>query len=175
MEKKRISRKGSAVEKETELVVERVFDAPRERVWQAWSDPELLKQWWGPKNFSSPSCRMDFKEGGSYLFCMRSPEGRDFWSTGKFLEISNPERLVYIDSFADEKGNQVPPSFYGMPGDVSRVYTVTVTLEENIKGKTKLNLRHLGLPGGEHLEMARAGWHESMDKLGDALRRIPKV
>jgi len=70
-----------------ELVITRVFEAPRERVWKAWSDAERLKRWWGPKHFTAPVCKIDFRVGGSYLSCMRSPEGQDYWSTGAYREI----------------------------------------------------------------------------------------
>ncbi len=64
-------------------------------------------RWWGPKGFTSPACRIDLRVGGKYLFCTRSPDGRDFWSTGVYREILEPERIVCTDSFADEEGNVV--------------------------------------------------------------------
>ena len=102
---------------EGELVIRRVFDASRELVWKAWTDPERMKRWWGPKNFTAPVCKIDLRVGGAYLYCMRSPEGQDYWSTGVYREIVPQERIVCTDSFADEKGNTVPASHYGMDGD----------------------------------------------------------
>jgi uncharacterized protein YndB with AHSA1/START domain len=102
---------------ERELVITRTFDAQRELVWRAWTEPEYLMRWWGPKNFTSPVCQVDFRVGGVYLFCMRSPEGQDFWSTGVYREIVEPELIAYTHSFVDEKGNPVPASHYQMPGD----------------------------------------------------------
>src|SRR5688500_147272 len=89
----------------TELVITRVRDAPRERVWEAWTDPEQMKKWWGPKDFTAPTVEIDLQEGGKYLNCMRSPDGQDFWSTGVYREIVPMEKLVITDSFADEQGN----------------------------------------------------------------------
>jgi len=89
---------------ERELVITRVFDAPRELVWKAWIDPERVRRWWGPKNFTAPVCKIDLRVGGAYLYCMRSPEGKDYWSRGVYREIVPPERIVCTDSFADEKG-----------------------------------------------------------------------
>ena len=86
------------------LVIERVFDAPRELVWKAWTDPEQVMRWWGPKGYTSPAAEIDFRVGGKYLFAMRSPEfqeGRDLWSTGVYREIVPLERLVCTNSFAD--------------------------------------------------------------------------
>ena len=72
----------AAVSEQTkDLVIERIFDAPREQVWQAWTDPELFMRWWGPSNFTSPSCRMDVRPGGSYIWSMRDPGGNDYFST----------------------------------------------------------------------------------------------
>ena len=151
------ARKNDPSAKSRELVITRIFDAPRELVWKAWTDPEHLTRWWGPKGFTSPACKIDLRVGGKYLFCMRSPEGKDFWSTGVYREIVEPERIVWTDSFADEKGNPVPASHYGLPGDRPEEMLVTVTFEEH-QGKTKMTLRHAGFPA-EISEMAEAGWN----------------
>ena len=151
-----------------EVVITRIFDAPRELVWQAWTEPEHLMRWWGPKGFTSPTCKMDFRVGGKYIYCMRSPEGQEFWSTGTYREIVPPERLVVTDSFADKDGNVVPASSYGLGDDFPLELQVTVILEE-YQGKTKMTLRHVGLPAGEIREMTKAGWNESIDKLGESL------
>ena len=150
-----------------ELVIERVFDAPLERVWEAWTDPEQMKKWWGPKDFTAPTVEIDLKEGGKYLNCMRSPDGHEFWSTGVYREIVPMERLVITDSFADEQGNVVPGAHYGMP-DVPLETEVTVTFEDQ-EGKTKMTLRHAGMPVGEHGSQAQSGWNESLDKLAASL------
>jgi len=151
-----------------DLVIERVIDAPREDVWKAWTDPEELKKWWGPKHFTAPTAKIDLREGGTYLYCMRSPDGQDFWSTGTYREIVPMERLVVTDSFADEQGNVVPGSHYGMGEGFPLEMLVTVTFEDE-DGKTKLTLRHAGMPAGEMGEQAEAGWNESLDKLAESL------
>lgn len=154
------------------LVIERIFDAPRELVWKAWADPEMAMRWWGPKGFTAPVCKIDFRVGGKMLFAMQSPdfnEGRPIWSTGVYREIVPFERLVCTDSFADEQGNVVPASEYGMEGDFPLEMLVTVTFED-IDGRTKMTLRHEGLPAGEHSEGAGVGWNESFDKLAESLK-----
>lgn len=150
------------------LVIEREFDAPQESVWMAWTTPELITLWWGPKGYTAPVVRVSLRVGGSYLYCMRSPEGKDIWSTGFFREIVPLERLVATDSFADERGNIIPASHYGFEGDFPLEMLITVTLEGR-GGKTKLTLQHAGLPPGEHMEGARSGWNESLDKLSTML------
>jgi uncharacterized protein YndB with AHSA1/START domain len=153
-----------------ELVITRTFDAPRERVWKAWTEPELVKRWWGPKVFTAPFIKIDLRVGGRYLYAMRSPEGKDYWSTGVYREIVPLKRIVATDSFADEKGNIVPASSYGFAGDWPRELLMTVTFEEQ-DGGTKLTLRHTGFPSEEQRDLAKAGWSESLDKLAETLGR----
>ena len=153
---------------ENELIITRIFDVSREAVWKAWTQPERLKRWWGPKDFTAPVCKIDLRVGGKYLFCMRSPEGKDFWSTGVYREIIKPERIVCTDYFADEKGNVVPATYYGM-NDFPLELQITVTLEEQ-DGKTKMTLQHVGLPAGEMTDMCGQGWNQSFDKLAKSLR-----
>jgi len=148
---------------ERELVIERVFDAPRELVWKAWTEPERVMRWWGPKGYTSPAAEIDLRVGGKYLWCMRSPEGQDLWSTGVYREIVPFERLVCTNSFADEHGNVVPASHYGIAADLPLQMVATVTFED-LGGKTKLTLRH------EMREGAGQGWSESFDKLAASLR-----
>jgi uncharacterized protein YndB with AHSA1/START domain len=153
---------------ENVVVVNRIFNAPVELVWKAWTDPQHLMRWWGPKGFTSPACKIDFRVGGKYHFCMRSPEGQDLWSTGIYREIIPLKKLVWTDSFADEKGNVVPASHYGM-GDLPLEFHVTLLFEEQGE-KTKLTVHHKGLPAGEMTEMTQAGWNESLDKLAATLQ-----
>jgi uncharacterized protein YndB with AHSA1/START domain len=152
-----------------ELVITRTFDAPRELVWKAWTEPDHFMRWWGPKDFTSPRCEIDLRVGGKYLWCMRWPDGRDNYTTGEYREIVPLERLVFTDSFADEHGNAVSPENYGMPADFAAETLVTVTFEER-DGKTIMTLTHAGLPAGEMSEMTSAGWNESFDKLEASLR-----
>jgi uncharacterized protein YndB with AHSA1/START domain len=154
-----------------ELVITRVFDAPRNLVWKAWTEPEHVMEWWGPKGFTAPIVKTDFRVGGKSLLCMRSPEGEDYWSTGVYREIVEPEKIVTTDSFSDAQGNVVPASHYGMSGDWPSELLVTVTFEED-DGKTKLTLRHEGFPDRENRDLAKAGWSESLDKLAEHLRKI---
>src|SRR4030042_5632400 len=100
------------------ITITRVFDAPRERVWERWTDPDQYMCWWGPKAFTSPYAKFDLRPGGKFLSCMRGPDGKEYWDTGIFEEISKLNRIVYTDSFADEHGNVVPASFYGMGSDI---------------------------------------------------------
>jgi uncharacterized protein YndB with AHSA1/START domain len=156
------------IKNKEELTITRVFDAPREKVWKAWTLPVELKKWWGPKNFTAPVSTIDLRVGGKYLSCMRGPDGKDYWSTGVYREIVPIERIVVTDSFADEKGNIVPASHYGMTGEFPLELLVTVTFEA-LGNKTKMVLRHEGIPSGMMREMTETGWSESFDKLAESV------
>lgn len=150
-----------------ELTITRTFDAPVELVWQWWTEPEFFKRWWGPRYFTTPYCIMDFRIGGKYLNCMRSPDGKDYWSTGVYKEIAPFERIVCTDSFADAQGNVVPATLYSMSPDFPLEMLVTVTFED-LNGKTKMTLTHNGLPEKEMKDCSE-GWNQSFDKLADCL------
>ena len=151
------------------LTITRTFDAPRDQVWGRWTDPNQYMCWWGPKDFTSPYARFDLRPGGRYLSCMRGPDGKDYCDTGHYQEIDELNRIVYTDSFADESGNPVPPSFYGMVGDQPVEMSVEVRLED-VGGKTRMTLEHCGLTGGEMIDQATEGWNQSFDKLASCLR-----
>jgi uncharacterized protein YndB with AHSA1/START domain len=153
-----------------ELDIERTFDAPRELVFQAWSDPQHLARWWGPRDYTTTDWKIDFRVGGKYVYCMRSEDGEQaIWATGVYREIVPPERIVCTDSFADENGNVVPASHYDMEGDFALEMILTITFEELPGGGTKMTLEHAGLPAGDMQEGAGIGWNESFDKLVEAL------
>jgi uncharacterized protein YndB with AHSA1/START domain len=154
---------------EQEIAITRIFDAPRELVWKYWTDPRYFMRWWGPEGFITTVSKIDLRVGGAYLNCMRSPEGEDYWSTGVYREIIEPERIVYTDSFSDAKGNPVPASYYEMSGEWPLELLVTVTFEEHETKKTKLILKHTGIPTDEDRDLTEAGWNESFDKLAEDL------
>src|ERR1700730_17678211 len=90
---------------ERQLKITRVFDAPREVVFKAWTDPKQLAQWWGPHGFTNPVCELDARPGGAIRIHMRGPDGTVYPMTGVYKEIGEPERLVFTSAALDEKGN----------------------------------------------------------------------
>src|SRR4051812_38103836 len=86
------------------FLVSRIFDAPRERVWKAWTEREELMKWFGPKGVTIQKAVLDLKPGGTFHYCMRTPDGKDMWGKWTFREIVAPEKLVLISTFSDEKG-----------------------------------------------------------------------
>jgi uncharacterized protein YndB with AHSA1/START domain len=93
---------GKAASKD--FVISRVFDAPRDRVWKAFTEPAHMKQWWGPKGFKVLSSKMDLRPGGTYHYGMESPDGKVMWGKFVYREVVPPEKLVFINSFSDEAG-----------------------------------------------------------------------
>ena len=151
---------------ETErMVVTRIFDAPRELVWKAWTDPKYVAQWWGPKGFTAPHCEMDFRVGGKYLFCMRSPDGQEFWNGGEFHEIVPHEKIVSSMHFADSQGNKVDPAHYGIEHESIENAHDVILFEDLGNGRTKLTFI-----GNEPMESAKSsgqleGWNQILDKV----------
>src|SRR5690242_12908512 len=82
----------------------RTFDAPRALVWKVCTEPEHMKEWFAPKGFTGRAVKMEFRPGGTYLYCLRSPDGHEMWGKCVYREIVPPDKLVYINSFSDEKG-----------------------------------------------------------------------
>jgi uncharacterized protein YndB with AHSA1/START domain len=139
-----------------ELVIERYFDAPRELVFGAWTDPARLQQWWGPKHFTNPVCEVDVRPGGAIRIHMRAPDGVVYPMAGVFEEIAPPERLVFTSAALDRNGN---PMF-----EISN----TVTFAE-AGGGTKLTLHAKVTMVTEqappHLAGMEQGWNLSLDRL----------
>jgi uncharacterized protein YndB with AHSA1/START domain len=147
-----------------ELTIERVIHAPRERVFKAWSDSEMLKQWWGPRVFPTTYSDLDFREGGYWHYCMTGPDGTEAWGKMMYDEINEPERIVYTDHFSDKDGgfnDQLP------------TMQITITLEDLGDGTTRLK-SYSKLASVDDLnklvEMGmREGIIETWDKLDELL------
>jgi uncharacterized protein YndB with AHSA1/START domain len=116
---------------EREFIMERMYDAPRELVFKAFTEPGHLSRWWAPGGYTIPVCRIDLRPGGIWHYCMQSPEGYRHWARSVYREIVQPERIVYTSTFADEDANPVE----GIPEHLA-----TITFGE-YEGKTKVSVR----------------------------------
>jgi uncharacterized protein YndB with AHSA1/START domain len=121
-----------------DFVISRVFDAPRELVWKCFTDPERMKEWWGPKGFTVITSKMDLRPGGSYLYGMKAPDGSAMWGKFRYREIVAPEKMVVINSFSDEAGGITR---HPMSPTWPLEMLSTFTFEELPGGKTKLTVR----------------------------------
>jgi len=141
---------------ERSVTVTRVIDAPREKVFKAWTDAEQLAQWWGPHHFTNPVCEIDVREGGKILIHMRAPDGTVFPMTGTFREVAAPSRLVFVAVAEDADGN------------AHLVSLTTVTFDDH-NGKTKLTVTAdatgLSPAAPQMLAGMDAGWSQSLDRL----------
>jgi uncharacterized protein YndB with AHSA1/START domain len=149
------------------IVIERIFDAPVDLIWQMWTLPEHFKNWYGPEGFTVPVAEMDVRVGGKRLVCMemQKPDGSmKMWTTGEYTEVVPNERLVYTESMADENGNVVAMSDSEHPTTTE----VTVLLED-LDGRTKMVMTHAGVPAGTG---ANAGWEQAFAKMADHIETV---
>jgi uncharacterized protein YndB with AHSA1/START domain len=163
----------SRVENDRVLVLERIFDAPRDLVFNMFKDPEHLKRWWGPRGWELPVCNMDFRPGGVWHYCMKCVDqnqgdfyGMESWGKGVYKEIIEPEKIVYVDFFSDAEGNEAE----GMPST-----QVTLTFVEH-EGKTKL-INRAQYASAEALKTVmemgmEQGITETWDRLGEHLQSL---
>lgn len=146
--------------------VSKTINAPIEPVWQAWVDPTLIKQWWGPSEFSCPFAETDFRIEGKYLFAMKTPEGNEMWTTGEYLEIFPYELIVCTDQFSDEKGNPISAIEAGMGEEWQGIDKLifSVKFSKISEDSTSMQLVHEGIPATEHDDCVD-GWSTSFNKL----------
>ncbi len=138
------------------LTITRIFDAPRALVFKAWTAPERLMRWWGPRGFTMTSCEIDLRPGGAYRFHLRSPEGTEHRTRGVFREIIEPERLVMTRAWVDAEGK---------PGHET---LLTLSLADQ-GGKTKLTLHQAIFESVTARDLHQGGWSSSLDCLAEYL------
>lgn len=143
-----------------ELVLTRIFDAPREKLFRAWTDPELLKQWFAPLPYTTPRAELDVRPGGANLIVMRGPDGNEFPNRGVYLEVVENERLVFTDAYTAAWEPSDKPFM-----------TVIVTFEDE-GGKTRYTarVRHWTVADREAHE--KMGFHEGWGQCADQLAAL---
>lgn len=153
-----------------DFVISRVFDAPRDLVWKCFTDPEAMKQWWGPKGFTVLHSKMNLRVGGTYHYGMKAPDGSPMWGKMVYREIVPKERLVFINSFSDEAGGTSRhPEHMSWPLEMMS----TFTFEDVPGGKTKFTVRwapHNATADeiktfDEGRDSMTMGWSGTMDQL----------
>lgn len=155
--KERLAKAGSTGR---EFVITRVFNAPRELVWQAWTERPRLMQWFGPKGFTMPIARLDLRPGGIFHYCLRSPDGHEMWGKFVYREIVAPERIVLVSAFSDEQGgitrHPMSPTW-----PLEMLSTTTFTEHQ---GKTIITVRWAPLNATESERKTFDTSHEGMEK-----------
>ena len=159
------------------FVISREVDAPRERVWKAWTEVERLKQWWGPKGFKVTQCKVDLRPGGLMHYCLRAPDGSDIWGRFAYREIVKPERLVWINSFSDPQGGVTRhPWHASWPLEMH----TTVTFEAQ-GAKTKVTVAWVPVETSTDLERKtfdegrdsmKMGWTGTFEQFTDYLKSV---
>lgn len=146
-----------------EILVVRTFDSPRQTMWKMWTEAQHLKHWWGPKEWTLPVCEVDLRPGGSWFYCMESPDGNRYCGKAEYVEVDEPLRLIFKDMFTDADGNAQD----GMP-----VSTVTVEfIEENGKTTVRNTTRYeTKVDRDKVVEMGvEAGISQTYDRLDEYL------
>jgi uncharacterized protein YndB with AHSA1/START domain len=148
-----------------EVAFTRVFDAPRRLVFQVWTDPKHVAQWWGPHGFTNPRCEWDARVGGSIHIDMRGPDGRIYPMAGTFDEVVEPERLVFTSSALDEAGNSM-----------FEVETAVTFAEQG--GKTTLTMQARVVKSTanamQYIQGMEAGWTQSLERLGGYVGKVSR-
>jgi len=165
----------TGAQSELEFVITRVFDAPRNLVFKAWTEAERLTHWWGPKGFTMLSCKLDLRPGGVFHYSLHAPQGGDMWGKWVFREVMAPDRLVFITSFSDEEGNTVRAPF---SSDWPLEVLSTVTFNEH-EGKTTITMRGVPLNATETerqtfesmFKSMQNGWTGTLDQLTEYLAK----
>lgn len=145
---------------EREIVLTRIFDAPREAVFQAWTEPKQLARWWGPKMFTNPVCEVDARVGGAWRIVMRGPDGSEYPCGGVYREIARAERLAFTNNATDKEGRVILEGFTTVVFE-SEGRKTKLTLQTRAKATVDYAVAYLG--GME------AGWTQSLEKLGAEL------
>jgi uncharacterized protein YndB with AHSA1/START domain len=147
----------------TTFSTERTFNAPVADVWKVWTDADSVKKWWGPKGYTALVVRNDVREGGSYLWAMKSAKGRTFWNTGTYKEVVANKKLVSTMAFTDANGQALPGSQAPAPGRWPNEISVIVEFSES-EGKTSVTVTEVGIPLVVYA-LSKIGWSQQFDKI----------
>ncbi|ATU92328.1 SRPBCC family protein [Phyllobacterium zundukense] len=137
---------------DSELTITRLVNAPQSLVFNVWTKPELLMRWWGPRDFTCPSCEMDFRPGGAYRTSIRSPAGEDAWMVGRYREIVEPERITFTFAWEDADGKR----------GLETLVTVTFTAQGD---QTRLVFHQAPFDSLAERDSHRGGWTECLERL----------
>jgi uncharacterized protein YndB with AHSA1/START domain len=151
-----------------DIVVTRVFDAPVDLVWKAWSDPVHVMQWWGPQGFTSPSAKIDFREGGTSLVCMRAPAeygGQDMYNTWTYRTIEPRKRIEFVLNFADEDGKKLDPADMGLPPGIPDGVLHVIIFKALDGNRTEMTVTEYGYTTDQAHDLSKAGLEQSLDKM----------
>ena len=150
-----------------DLVVEaaRDLDAPPAEAWRSWTDPAVLRQWWGPTGFTCPTAEMDVRVGATSLVSMSAPDWGfpEMFSTWEYTLVEEPRRLEFVFRFTDAEGAPLDES--GRPAGVPAEVAHTITFDALPGNRTRMSVREVGYTSAEPLEMSRQGLEQSLDKL----------
>ena len=158
-------------EKTRDLTLTRTFNAPVKRVWQAWSDGEHVRLWWGPTGFTSPVAKIDFRGGGVSLVCMRSPEGHEFYNTWTYRKIVPMKSIEFVLDWSDKDGYRKDPDSLGLPATMPRDVRHVITFKSISPNKTEMTITEFGYTSAELFDLSKAGLEHCLDKMAAMLSK----
>jgi uncharacterized protein YndB with AHSA1/START domain len=147
----------------TTVTTERTFSASEAELWKVWNDADSVQKWWGPKGYSALVVRNEVRAGGSYLWAMKSAQGKMYWSTGTYSQVVANKKLVSTISFSDENGKIIPGSEVSVPGQWPDEVNVIVEFGESA-GKARVTVKEVGIPLIA-CPLAKIGWSQQFDKI----------
>ena len=151
-----------------DVVVRRTFPVPPEEAWRAWSESDLVKQWWGPDGFTCPMADVDLRVGGRTFVAMRAPAefgGGDLYSTWTFTEVVPHSRIAYVFNFADPDGNRLVPADLGMGPGIPDDGEHLVTFDDLGDGDTEMIIIEHGYATEDARNLSQAGLEQCVDKM----------
>jgi len=153
----------------TTVSTERTFDASVADVWKVWNDADSIKKWWGPKGYTALVARNELREGGGFLWGMKSEQGKMFWNAGTYEEVVANQRIVSTMSFSNENGKIIPGSQVSVPGRWPDDITVIVEFRE-ADGKARVTVTEVGIPLIAS-PLMKIGWAQQFDKIQVLLQK----
>jgi uncharacterized protein YndB with AHSA1/START domain len=149
---------------ERQVHISRVINAPREVVYRAWTDPEMLKRWYAPHGCEFHLVRMDLRTGGEFHHCIRNPNFKDCWILGEFLEVDPPNQFSYKTTFSDEAGSRLSPVEAGREPEWPQEVTTTVSFED-LGDRTRVTIHQTVSEEFAKQTGAHPSWLQMLDRL----------
>jgi len=149
----------------TKMTITRQFNAPVEKLWNAWKEGASVMRWWGPEGFTCPVAKMNFKVGSTSLVCMRSPDGFEIYNSWTYTKIVPSNSIEFVQHFTDSAGNKINPSDIGLPPGIPDQVPHVITFKDVGKGRTEITIVESGYANAQVAEISKGGMASVLNKL----------
>ncbi len=154
-----------------DVIESRIFSVSPERVWAAWSNADLLRQWWGPHGFAVPVLHVDFQVGGTTLICMQPEGGPIMCNSWRYSKLDPFHQIEFEMGWVDELGNEIDPTTMGLPDDIPRIVPHSITIVPLDGGGSEMTVHETGYRSQATADISRSGLIEVLEKLEAVLGR----